>query len=302
MSDVGAATRVASPVHLLKALLLASLMALAGCAGGLSQSTQQALSVVVPHKVDFEELRYYGVRSKSAYDTEAQIKQDYPLVTRVRTIPSVDVRYFIETDHGTRTQTVSVRGTAEKPNIWEDIEIKLVNDAILGLQLHGGFQKDSIAVWSDMKPYLISDYDIRITGHSLGAAIALILGGYADAEGYTVKRIVNFGQPKVTNSEMSPELFEVTTRVIDDRDVVPMLPPPGYIPKYRHVAAEVILRPGADYIYLDAHDADRVSIADFWREFSDFSIKEHYMENYLANIENKIENGATQVPYLFDGI
>lgn len=299
MSYARTSSHPTSTGPLLKALVVISLLVLAGCAGGLSQSTRQALSIVVPHKVDFEELRYYGLRSKSAYDTPAQIKSDYPDVTRVRTIPSVDVRYFIETDHSQKTQTIAVRGTAEKPNIWEDIEVKLVNDAILGLKLHGGFERDSLALWNDIKPHLITDYDIRITGHSLGAAIAFILGGYANAEGYTVKRIVNFGQPKISDSALPPAVYDVTTRVIDDRDVVPMLPPPGFVPKYRHVGEEIVLRPGDDYVYLDSHDADRVSISDFWREFSHFSVKEHYMDNYLANIEAKIEDGAKQVPYIF---
>lgn len=287
--------------HLVKVLLMVSLIALAGCAGGLSQSTRQALAVVAPHEVDFEELYFYGIRSKSAYDTPENIRKAYPDVTRVRTLTSVDVQYFVETDHSTKKQTISVRGTAQKPNIWEDIEIKLVNDAILGLKLHGGFQKDSLAIWNDVKPHLKEGYGIRVTGHSLGAAVALIVGGYASAEGYNLERIVNFGQPKVTNSELAPGLFKVTTRVIDDRDVVPMLPPPGFVPKYRHLGPEVILRQGDEYVYLDAHDADRVSIADFWREFSNFSVKEHLMINYLANIEYKIENGAKQVPYLLKG-
>lgn len=278
-------------------LCLLSISVLTGCAGGLSQSTKQALSIVAPHDVDFAELHYYAVRSHSAYDPPETILETYPDVTRVTTLRSVDVRYFIETDHSAQTQTVSVRGTAVKPNFWQDLEISLVSDTILGSVLHGGFQKDALAVWGDAKPHLRKDYSVRVTGHSLGAAVALIVGAYADAEGYTVSRIVNFGQPKVTTEEFESRLFEVTTRVVDDRDVVPMLPPPGFAPKYRHLGPEVILRLGEDYVYLDTHDADRVSIEDFWREISHFSIKEHSMVHYLANLEYKLENGEKQVPY-----
>lgn len=286
---------------LARAILVAASLVLAGCAGGLSQSARQALAVVVPAKVDFEEIHYYGLRSQSAYDNPAKIRQDYPELTRVATVSSVDVQYFIETDHAAQTQTVSVRGTADKPNIWEDVEIKLVNDAILGLKLHGGFQKDAEAVWADIQPHLIKDYGIRLTGHSLGAAVAVILGGYADAAGYRVERIVNFGQPKVTSEAFSPELSDVMTRVIDERDIIPMLPPPSFVPKYRHAGEEVILRSGTDYVYLDSHDSDRLSVAKIWREISTFSLKEHHIASYLANIEAKIEDGATQVPYFFAG-
>jgi hypothetical protein len=272
---------------------------LSGCAGGLTQSARQALSVVVPHDVDFEELHYYALRSESAYDSHAEIRQTYPDVTRVTTLSEVDVRYFIETDDAARTHTISIRGTAEKPNIWQDIETSLINDSILGHGIHKGFQKDARAVWGDAQRYLRDDYSIRVTGHSLGAAVALLVGAYAHTDGRNVVRVVNFGQPKVTDDRVTSEFLERVTRVIDDKDVVPMVPPPGIVHQYRHVGPEVVLRPGVDFVYLDAHDVDRVTVDDFWRDFSNFSVEEHYMKNYLANIDYKLENGARQVPYIF---
>ena len=281
-------------------LLLVAL--LTGCSGGLSQNARQSLSVFIPYNVNFTELNFYAVRAKSAYDSPSDIKRTYPDVTRVITLLSVDVRYFIETDHKSQTQTISVRGTADKPNFWEDFEIALIKDPILGRVIHGGFQRDALSVWADAKPHLRQDYSIRLTGHSLGAAIALILGAYADAEGFTVSRIINFGQPKVTSEELSPKLSPVTTRVINNLDPVPMLPPPGFIPQYRHLGPEVILRPGKDYVYLHTHDANRVSIDDFWREFSHFSFKEPRISDYIINFQYKIKNGTQQVPYLGNGI
>lgn len=282
-------------------LLVASFSFLAGCAGGLTQSARQALSVVVPHDIDFEELHYYAVRAESAYDEHAEIRKTYPDVTRVVTLSDVNVRYFIETDTAAKTQTVSVRGTASKPNIWQYLETTLVNDSILGHAIHGGFQKDARSVWNDAKPHLREDYSIRVTGHSLGAAVALLVGAYAHAEGYNVTRIVNFGQPKVTTDEVDIQLPERITRVIDDEDVVPMVPPPGIVHPYRHIGPEVILRPESDFVYLDDHDVDRVTVDDFWRDFANFSVEEHFMVNYLANIEFKLKNGARQVPYLIAG-
>lgn len=278
-------------------LLILFTLVLAGCSGGLAQNTRQALSVVVPHDVDFAELRYYALRARSAYDEPDKIRATYDDVTRVRTVPAVDVRYFIETDEAARVQTLSVRGTAENENVWQDIAITLEYDSILGVWLHRGFREDALAVWTDAKPHLQKDYELRVTGHSLGAAIALLIGGYANKEDYNIVRVVNFGQPKVTSSDLLPENLSVLTRVVDDNDVVPMLPPPGFVPKYRHEGSEVILRPGAQYVFLDAHNADRVSIAEFWREFAAFSVEEHKMDRYIANIDYKLENGFRQVPY-----
>ena len=61
----------------------------------------------------------------------------------------------------------------------------------------------------------------------------------------------------------------------------------------------MILRDGPDYVDLDAHDADRLSIGNFWRNITDFSAKDHHMDGYLANIRGKIANGSRQAPYLF---
>lgn len=282
-------------------LCLSIAMVLTACSGGLTQSARQALTVVVPHEVDFSELKYYALRAQSAYDEPAQIRKDYDGITHVNTVASVDVRYFIETDAQTGEQLLSVRGTAENENVWQDVAVALVYDSVVESYLHRGFREDAIAVWEDAKPHLRKDAELRITGHSLGAAIALIVGGYASREGYSVTRIVNFGQPKVTATDLLPKNLAIVTRVVNNYDVVPMLPPPGFVPQYRHEGPEVILRPGQQYVYLDAHNADRVSIADFWREFSTFTVKEHYMENYISNLDYKIENGARQVPYLVLG-
>ncbi|MEM1374830.1 MAG: hypothetical protein AAGF78_10670 [Pseudomonadota bacterium] len=81
--------------------------------------------------------------------------------------------------------------------------------------------------------------------------------------------------------------------------MVPLLPPHSAFGKYKHASAELILRPGPDYVYLNDHDSDRLSVGEFWRHLTNFSFSDHHMDSYQANIEGKLENGAGQVPYLF---
>lgn len=275
-------------------------LVLSGCAGNLSQSFKQSLSIVSPEKIDFAELEYYAKRSKSAYDPIPDIRKAYPLVTRAVTIESIDVLYFVEKDTPNRTQTISIRGTAAKPNVWEDLETALIPDSILGIPVHRGFQRDAAAIYDDVTPYLRKDWPLRITGHSLGGAVAAVLAAYFERQGYTVERVVTFGQPRVT-TKLPPEYeLPVTTRVVNDLDVVPMVPPYTAAKQYQHFAPEVILREGPKYVYLNAHDADRLSIGDFWRNLTDFSAKDHHVDGYLANIQGKVVNGSRQVPYLFE--
>lgn len=282
-------------------ILALFMLVLSGCAGDLPQSFKQSLSVIVPTKVDFAELEYYAKRSSSAYDAVADIRKTYPMVTRAVTVQSVDVRYFIETDLTNRKQTLSIRGTAEKPNVWEDIETALLQDSVLGIPLHRGFKNDAAAIYDDAVPYLRKDLPLRITGHSLGGAVAVIVAAYLEKGGYTVERVVTFGQPKITTKQPpTPQLISVLTRVVNELDVVPMIPPYTSARKYQHFSSEVILREGSDYVYLDEHDADRISVGDFWRNITDFSFKNHHMDGYLANIEGKVARGSRQVPYLFE--
>lgn len=281
----------------LSILLGMFLVVLSGCAGGLSQSFKQSLSTFDSKKINFEELEYYANRSESAYGSTQDIRNTYPLVTRAVTLQSVDVLYFIETDLVNRKQTLSIRGTAVKANVWEDVESSLVPDSILGIPLHRGFHKDAKAIYEDATPHLRKDFELRITGHSLGGAAAAILAAYYEKKGYSVERLVTFGQPKYTTRQPSEHVLSVSTRVVNKLDVVPMVPVYSHAREYQHFEGEVILRSGPEYVYLDVHDADRLSIGDLWRNITDFSAKDHHMEGYLANIRGKVANGTRQVPY-----
>jgi hypothetical protein len=70
---------------------------------------------------------------------------------------------------------------------------------------------------------------------------------------------------------------------------------PKYGP-YEHVGPEVILLEGTDFVYLDSHDATRISIGEFWRSLGYADLKDHQMKKYLARIKAKMA-GATEVPY-----
>jgi len=272
----------------------------AGCAGGMPKDLQQSLGIVTPEAVDFRELEHYALRSKAAYAPEEEIRRQFPNTTVVGIVDPIDVQYFVETDPASKTQTIAIRGTANKQNIRQDVQVVLVKDSVLGVVLHKGFRDDALKVLADLKPHLKEDHTVRVTGHSLGGAIALILTNYIFREGYKVDRLVTFGQPKVTDDKTNhtykianPE-YKKITRVVRENDPIPMVPAR---PKYGHVGSAVVLKEGPEYVFLDANDADRLSIGDFWRSFGDAHLKDHSMELYLTNIQGKIQAGAQQVAY-----
>lgn len=280
-------------------IVLGQLVVLVGCAGNLSQGLQQSLKVATPYKADFREIEYYAIRSKAAYEADDRIRSGFPNTTRVATVD--DVKYFLETDPASKTQNITIRGTANKDNVLQDAETKLVMDSYLGVKLHSGFRDASKAVHADVKEHLNKDYAIRVTGHSLGGAVALILTNYLYKEGYRVRRLVTFGQPKVTDDKRNHDYkrkvaeHKLITRVVYDKDPVPMVPPGGGLQaQYGHVGPELILRDGKDYVFLDAHQADRLSVGDFWRNMGQLSKQHHKMDLYLENIRGKIRHGSNQ--------
>lgn len=275
---------------------------LAGCSA-LPKGLQPSLTTIEASDVSFKELEYYALRSKAAYGSPDEIRRSFPNTTRVARVDSVDVQYFIETDAKQKTQTIAIRGTANKKNIWQDAAVLLVKDSYLGIRLHRGFRDDTLKVYEDLKSHLNKDYDIRVTGHSLGGAIALILTNYLYREGYKMQRLVTFGQPKVTDDKSDHQYrqanpdYKKITRVVRSEDPIPMVPPAGLIVRYGHVGPELILRDGPDYVFLDAHVADRLSVGEFWRNFGEVHLQYHYMAGYLENIQGKIKSGSRQVPY-----
>lgn len=278
-------------------LAVVAVFLLQACADGLPESFKQSLSVVTPQEISFAELEYYVERSAAAYDPVSQIRKEFPLTTRAVTVNPVDVLYFIETDLANGTQTLTVRGTDARPNVWQDVETALVPDSLLGIPLDRGFKKDATAIFEDATPYLRKDLRLRLTGHSLGGAVAAILAQYYAREGYRVERLVTFGQPRITTEPPPKGVLSVSTRVVNDLDVVPMVPPYTAIRPYQQFGAEVILLAGPDYVFLDAHDADRLSVGDFWRNLTDFSARDHHIDRYVANIKGKVADGSKQVPY-----
>lgn len=277
------------------------IMLLTGCAAGLPRSVRQSLTVVAPHKVDFSEVEYYAIRSNAAYTSAKAIRRKFPNAKRVKIVKSIDTLYFLETDPKLKKQTITIRGTDDRANTWQDLEIALVRNDYLGINLHRGFQNDTKVIHADIKPHLKPAYSIRLTGHSLGGAVAIILADFLVKDGFRVERVVTFGQPKVTDLEGKSITRRGITRVVHDEDVVPMLPPDGLLlankRSYQHFGPEIVLRDGRKYVYLQSHDANRLSIGEFRRDIFHFSTKEHHMRSYLSNIQYKVQNGESQIPY-----
>lgn len=282
------------------AALIGCVWLLSACASISGTELRSLGSTLTVTQVDFVDLHSQAKRAHAAYTSETAIRSQYPATVRVSTPGATDVLYFLEQDDRAKLHYVAVRGTIDKKNLSEDLDIQVRADPDTGAPIHSGFDAAADALYADMKPHFKSGYRIYFTGHSLGGAIAAILTALAVQDGFDA-RAVTFGQPRFTTAAGIARFGNVRiTRVVDENDMVPMLPPATkrhaeYGP-YEHIGEEIILLEGPHYVYLPSHDANRIAIGEFWRTTAYSNLDDHKMQKYLARLATKTK-GAKQVPY-----
>lgn len=178
----------------------------------------------------FNELMVYARLSNSAYesrDAVAQLAREFGSeVTMHEQVSGLDVIYFLLTDTKNKTHWITVRGTVNVKNTLVNLDLQLLPNADIGIQLHSGFAETAKDIFLKIKPELKKDFNIKITGHSLGGAVASVLAMYLDLDEFPVERVITFGQPKVTNFTGAQKFAHLNIlRVVSARDFVPLLPP-----------------------------------------------------------------------------
>ena len=133
-----------------------------------------------------------------------------------------EVAFEVKQDGG--ITIIVIRGTANAENVQSDIDVRLVTDDDLGIRLHKGFRDASISVMSGIDESSL-EKSVHVTGHSLGGAIAQIIGMWLHKRSHNVQ-IFSYGSPKVSNEIMSggqPTHWRVV-RLSDPIPFTPMWP------------------------------------------------------------------------------
>lgn len=276
-------------LHRLKCLMVALIVTV----GGIWPAA--ARDAMVP----FSTLLGFAERASTSYKSPAAIAKAYPNTTRIATPGGASVLYFIETDHAERVHIVTVRGTADAMNDSEDRDTHERFDPVLGIKVHRGFDIVTQDILTDLKPHLKPGYTVTLTGHSLGGAVACLLGMYLQHDGGKLGGIYTFGQPKVTNRQGAETFADLPlTRVVDQNDIVPMLPDgtdgKGHL--FEHTGPEIILLDGPYYVALSEHKADRLSVDQFAKEFYLSSLPDHAIRNYVKRLREKTSK-SVEVAY-----
>jgi hypothetical protein len=135
-----------------------------------------------------------------------------------------EVAFEVKQDNG--ITIIVIRGTANAENVQSDIDVRLVDDARTGIQLHKGFRDASLGVMEIIDRDHTVEHTVHITGHSLGGAISQILGMWLHKRGHNVQ-VFSYGSPKITYQVMSGGQ-PTHWRVVRTSDPIPFTPPWPY--------------------------------------------------------------------------
>jgi hypothetical protein len=250
--------------------------------------------------VNLAEVLEYARRAGAAYGDDAAIRAAAApgSVLAISNLPGVDVRAFVEVDEAKGVQWVAVRGTANLKNVTEDAAYAKVDASDLGVPVHKGFVEDARAVWSFANPLLRRGMETRLTGHSLGGALALLLAMRLSVDSQPLGRVITFGQPKVTTEAGVVRFRDLPLlRVVNHDDPVPDLPweTPGAARGglYRHLGQELRLGDRGTFDLLPEHRAEAYLATSFLARLGRENPVEHEIARYLGKIEGILGSIAT---------
>lgn len=204
------------------------------------------------------------------------------------------VKAYVETDDLKKIQWVVVRRASNLANMKLDVDYNKVVDPRLQVPLHKGFADTALQAYRFAKPLLKPGYEIRVTGHSLGGAAAVIVPMLLKEDGMTLGQAMTFGQPKVTNHQGAAKYRSLPLlRFVNDKDPVPLLPPLDVFSlldegPFQHFGPEVVLKDGPNYAYIAEPQAERFSVTSFWNTLGNQQPPDHPIANYIQSLQAKL--------------
>tara|TARA_A100001234_G_C12606716_1_gene377518 strand:- start:641 stop:1294 length:654 start_codon:yes stop_codon:yes gene_type:complete len=166
-----------------------------------------------------------------------------------------DNEFSYNVDQNSGVTIISIRGTNNGRNVLTDLDVRPFYDKKLGMDLHRGFRDSASIIHEDIIENHALEETIILTGHSLGGAIAQILGLWFEDDAYEVQ-IYTFGSPAITVNQIWSE--NIHFRVYLKDDPVPFLPPFPFVHWGMRINAKTLDwdedHPIGDVTKIDARD------------------------------------------------
>ena len=194
-------------INIKRFTLAISLLILSGCAKNKTDSNNDLGSGDKSNlPVTISSLIEHAEYCKAIYDSGGNQKDE--------------VAFDVKQDSG--ITIIVIRGTANAENVQSDIDVRLVKDGRLSIYLHKGFRDASLGVMEIIDRDHTIEHTVYVTGHSLGGAVAQIIGMWLHKRNHNVQ-IFSFGSPKVSSQILS-DGQPTHWRVVRLSDPIPFTP------------------------------------------------------------------------------
>ncbi|MDH5217141.1 MAG: lipase family protein [Gammaproteobacteria bacterium] len=261
---------------------------------------------LIPGKISsspqFDNALFYARVSDLSYKNDIQIPSGLTALgltlKKTGNVSSTEVQYFVAEDARQGHQIISVRGTANPENVIVDAKFIFVDVESLGIKVHKGFADASNEVLADLlknNSTLNKNKPIIITGHSLGGAVAILVGMHLQEMGYNIETIYTYGQPKVTDRHGAKKYKSMPLiRYTNNKDIVPLVPPlskdqESHWDIYWHLGKEILLYPDTRYVQLGSDASVLRGLSGYYDDlFKKRDLGAHSLINYITSLETKI--------------
>lgn len=191
-------------------------------------------------------------------------------------------------DHDKKTINIVFKGSDDLNDILQDLKtIKRCAFKDDDSSIHAGFIDilTTEAVHEDVLRTTISilkdlpEYELFITGHSLGGALATVFGYYISKKIEKTINIITFGSPRVGDFKFYENFNKIQNisllRVVNDNDIIVSLPKINYY----HVGKVLELNECS----IDVYDSKN---AGYFKNsiLSNYSLNDHFCVNYYDNL------------------
>lgn len=191
-----------------------------------------------------------------------RFQEIFPLILFIRACSYGNVAGFLAVDKTNKLLVVSFRGSRSISTWIANINFSLTNASSLckGCEAHSGFLEswetvaDDLVAQIESAQSIYSGYLLVLTGHSFGAAVAVLGGTALRNRGSTLSLVsislifidlipinkpqYTYGQPRVGNTALATYITNQGSlwRVTHQEDIVAKLPPSGF--RFRHPSPE----------------------------------------------------------------
>ncbi|MGA9597817.1 MAG: lipase family protein [Acidimicrobiia bacterium] len=231
--------------------------------------------------------------SRIAYHPLAQVEHDLGMLVLggSRPFSGASTQAFLAEDEQRRF--LVFRGT-ESTNATDwirDAEFRPV-PGVFGTKVHSGFRRALDEVWDDVVPLASqTDRKLVLTGHSLGAGLAVLAAARLAESGIPVADVYTYGGPRnglaPFAAAYNSRLGSSTYRVINSIDIVTRVP--LLVQGYRHVGRRMYFAPSGDFhpdagAWYIARDDLRARLTHFGK-IGAAGVLEHEITRYVERVK-----------------